>query len=193
LLEDVEEPETANDAAKLLNDAGAKARVQLVAYGPDIERGWGDGRSVAADFLFDRPALPGQIRLGPDLANVGRRLPNADWHLLHLYDPTGVTPSSVMPPYRFLFERRRMGDAPSPRALRLSPAVAETVGENYEVLPTDEAHALVAYLLSLRTDVPLLERPITTREEASPEAGTNAVPANPEPTPASSDPNVPNA
>jgi len=160
--------------------------VLLVAEGPDIERGWGRGRSVAADYLFDRPAMPGSLRLGPDLANTGTRLPSADWHYLHLFDPKSVVSTSVMPPYRFLFERRPIGRRPSPLALRLSPTVAAAVGEGIEVVPTEEAVALVAYLLSLRADVPLLERPVasggspeTNAPAASTNAGPSATPINP--------------
>lgn len=160
VLSGLKDPEAAQAAVKRLVEAGAKAQVQLLAHGPDIDRGWGRGRSVATDFLYDRPAMPGTIRLGPDLANAGARLLSADWHYVHLYDPRGVVENTVMPPYRFLFERRKVGEEPSPLALRLGDAAAQRVGEGYEILPTDDAVALVAYLLSLRSDVPLLERPL---------------------------------
>ena len=39
----------------------------------DIDRKWGVRRSAPRDYLFDRPVLLGQERLGPDLANVGKR------------------------------------------------------------------------------------------------------------------------
>jgi cbb3-type cytochrome oxidase cytochrome c subunit len=180
------DPDIVNANAKRLNEAGGKAQVQLVAEGPDIQRGWGRGRSVAADFLFDKPALPGTIRLGPDLANVGARLSSAEWHYLHLFDPESATPKSVMPPYRFLFERRKIDRVPSPQALRLSPATAASVGEGVEIVPTDDAVALVAYLLSLRSDVHLLERPLAgdgAPNTNAPTASTNATsigsPTNP--------------
>jgi len=171
------DPDTANADAKRLTETGAKAQVQLVAEGSDIERGWGRGRSVAADFLFDRPAMPGTIRLGPDLANVGVRLPSAEWHYLHLFDPENATPKSVMPPYRFLFDRQEIGRVPSPKALRLGPATAASVGEGIEIVPTDDAVALVAYLLSLRSNVHLLERPLAgggAQDTNPPPASTNA-------------------
>ena len=41
----------------------------------DIERKWGDRRSAPRDYIFDRPVLLGVSRMGPDLANVGKRLP----------------------------------------------------------------------------------------------------------------------
>jgi cbb3-type cytochrome oxidase cytochrome c subunit len=36
---------------------------------------WGDRRSVPRDYIFDRPALIGKARLGPDLANIGKAAP----------------------------------------------------------------------------------------------------------------------
>src|SRR5437899_2290827 len=41
----------------------------------DIDRKWGERRSAPRDYLFDRPALLGKMRMGPDLANVGKRAP----------------------------------------------------------------------------------------------------------------------
>jgi cbb3-type cytochrome oxidase cytochrome c subunit len=43
--------------------------------GADIDRKWGDRRSVPRDYIFDRPALLGRMRLGPDLSNIGKRAP----------------------------------------------------------------------------------------------------------------------
>ncbi len=39
----------------------------------DIERKWGERRSAPRDYLFDRPVMLGQERMGPDLSNVGKR------------------------------------------------------------------------------------------------------------------------
>ncbi|PYK30372.1 MAG: hypothetical protein DME57_07055 [Verrucomicrobia bacterium] len=41
----------------------------------DIDRKWGERRSAPRDYLFDRPVLLGQERLGPDLSNIGKRAP----------------------------------------------------------------------------------------------------------------------
>jgi len=164
------DPAAAAATVKALTDAGAKAQVQLRPQGPDIARGWGRGRTVAADFLYDNPALPGQIRLGPDLANIGARVPSPEWHYLHLYDPQAVNPKSVMPPYRFLFERRNPGDQLAPDSFRAGGAGSGDTGDGVELVPTPEARALVAYLLSLRSDVPLLERPVARGDEPDSES-----------------------
>src|SRR5437867_5343667 len=41
----------------------------------DIDRKWGERRSAPRDYIFDRPVVLGQERLGPDLANIGKRAP----------------------------------------------------------------------------------------------------------------------
>ena len=158
---------TADKAQRALKVGGAEARVEMVVLGPDIQRGWGVARSVAADYLFDRTVMLGSQRIGPDLANLGMRLPDAAWHFQHLYDPKSVVAKSVMPPYRFLFEERKPGMVGGASAGSSTNAAATVlfndlgvarIGDR-EVVATDEARALVAYLLSLRADVPLFERP----------------------------------
>ena len=79
-----------------------------------------------------------------------------------------------MPPYRCLFERRKIGWQPSPGALRLSGEFAPPPG--CEIVPKPEAKALVAYLLSLKADAALFEAPIAASVPAV-VAASNA-PAN---------------
>jgi cbb3-type cytochrome oxidase cytochrome c subunit len=164
--------EAADAAAKALNSTGGKAQVWIVPMGPDIARGWGLRRSVAEDFLFDYPLMLGSQRIGPDLANAGVRLPDPKWHLLHLYAPRTQVKGSMMPPYRFLFEKRRIERVPSADALVLPPELAPESG--FEVVPKPEAKALVGYLTSLRADAPLFDAPLTVAEAAV-ESSTNSV------------------
>ncbi len=42
---------------------------------PDPHPKWGERRSAPRDYLFDRPVLLGKMRMGPDLANVGKGAP----------------------------------------------------------------------------------------------------------------------
>ncbi|PWU16479.1 MAG: hypothetical protein C5B50_13515 [Verrucomicrobia bacterium] len=146
-------PEGADDLVKALTAAGAKAYRENVALGPDIARGWGKRQSVADDFLYDYPVMLGSQRIGPDLAGVGARLPDENWHLRHLYAPKSVVPGSTMPPYRFLFERRKIEHGASPDAM--------AVEGDYEIVPATEARELAAYLTSLRADAPLFVAPLT--------------------------------
>ena len=167
--------EAANAAVKALNATSAKAQILIVPVGPDLARGgwgWGRRRSVAEDFLHDSPVMPGSQRVGPDLANIGIRQPDANWHLLHLYAPQTQVKGSTMPPYRFLFEKRRIRLQPSPEALVLPAEVAPPAG--YEVVPKPAAQALAAYLISLRADAPLFSAPLTVPGAFTPSNGTNA-------------------
>src|SRR6184192_4837017 len=41
----------------------------------DIDRKWGTRRSAPRDYIFERPALLGKMRMGPDLSNIGKRAP----------------------------------------------------------------------------------------------------------------------
>jgi cbb3-type cytochrome oxidase cytochrome c subunit len=164
-------PAAASKAVKVLNATSAKAQLGIVPVGPDLSRGWGRRRSVAEDFLFDSTAMPGSQRVGPDLANVGTRLPDPQWHLLHLYAPRLQVKGATMPLYRFLFEKRKIDRHRSLDALALSGDFAPP--PDYEVVPKPAAKALAAYLISLHSDAPLFVAPITVAT-AAPTAPTNA-------------------
>jgi cbb3-type cytochrome oxidase cytochrome c subunit len=165
----------ADPIVKAVTDAGGKIEVNVIPTGADISRGWGKRRTVAQDYVYDSVVQVGTRRAGPDLANVGApsRKPDASWQLRHLYAPQAEVEGSTMPPYRFLFEKRKTGPVPSDDALKLTGKYAPPAG--YEIVPTDEARALVAYLLSLRADAPLFESPVTPPPAPAP--ATNAVAA----------------
>ena len=61
--------------------------------------------SSADESSWDHPFQWGSKRTGPDLARVGTKYSN-QWHYQHLVDPRSVSPSSVMPSYAWLTERR---------------------------------------------------------------------------------------
>jgi cbb3-type cytochrome oxidase cytochrome c subunit len=160
------EKEPADAAVDQINAAGGKAEIHIVPLGPDIARGWGLRRSVAEDFLYDDPVQLGNMRIGPDLAGVGSRLPDANWQLVHLYAPRSEVKDSAMPPFRYLFQVRKIGGKPSPDALVFSKGFEPPAG--YEVVPTPEAQQLAAYLLSLHADVPLYDAPFTQAAVSKP-------------------------
>jgi len=151
-------------------------QVRPKGFGTDVERGWGarpgEVQSVNADYLYDRPVMLGTQRVGPDLANIGLRQPDAMLLLKHLYNPRLITPNSVMPPYRFLFEKRplKLGELPAPDALPLG----NEVPAGYEIVPTDDALALVAYLLSQHSEAVLFETPPPLTNKVAKAASTNA-------------------
>lgn len=137
-----------------MGDDGKVIPAEIV--NPDIERGWGNRASVARDYIREPRVYLGTMRTGPDLRNVGARR-DANWNHLHLYYPELTTKGSIMPPYPFLYEKRRIVGEPSPRALKIDRAAAEALGmpeamlpeEGYEIVPTQRAENLVAYLVAL--------------------------------------------
>jgi cytochrome c oxidase cbb3-type subunit II len=152
--------EMADAVADKISAAGGKAEIHIAATGPDLARaGWGTRQSVAEDYLYDYPVQPGNLRAGPDLSNIGVRDPDANWQLVHLYAPPGEVKDSTMPPFRYLFEVRKVGDAASPDALIFPKGFGPPAG--CEVVPKPEAKELAAYLLSLRANVPLYSAPFT--------------------------------
>jgi len=123
--------------------------------GYDFARGWGERRTVAADYLFDSPVMAGSQRIGPDLANIGLRQPDANQLLLHLYNPKITMlngKKSNMPSFPYLFEERKIGSSPSSDALKFPASFEPKAG--YEIVPKPAAQQLVSYLRSLRSDTP---------------------------------------
>jgi cytochrome c oxidase cbb3-type subunit II len=139
-------------------------RAESFGNNSDIKRGWATRRTVPRDYAYDQPIMLGTMRTGPDLANIGAgpgkdcRWYAADWHHKHLYNPRMMTPGSIMPPFRFLYEKRKIVGEPAADALAFTGDWAGELEPGFEVVPTDEAKDLVAYLLSLdRTSVALPE------------------------------------
>jgi cytochrome c oxidase cbb3-type subunit 2 len=91
------------------------------------------------------------MRTGPDLFNVGSRLPDRKWQLLHLYQPRALVPWSLMPAFPFLFERKAAPDAED-EVIDVPKPYAPASGV---IVATEDARALVAYLLALKHDYPI--------------------------------------
>lgn len=125
--------------------------------GSDIDRKWGVRRTVARDYINDGDIFLGTSRLGPDLTNVGVRQKEPSWYYQLLYHPASVDAGSAMPAYPWLFKTQKIVGQPSQDALQLAKGAAPPAG--YEVVPTDDAKVLVAYLLALKRNYPLPEAP----------------------------------
>jgi cytochrome c oxidase cbb3-type subunit 2 len=131
-------------------------QVRSGAFSTDVEKKLGPRPTVARDYLREMPAFLGSLRIGPDLANVGLRSSEANWFHQHLYEPSTITPGSNMPSYRYLYENRRIVGQPSAEAVSgLKGPHAPKPG--YEIVPSEDAKVLVAYLLSLKRDYSLPE------------------------------------
>ena len=100
---------------------------------------------------------------------------SAAWHHVHLYSPRSINVDSVMPSYRFLYEARRISDAPSADALHLTGSDAPR--EGWEIVPTFDAKCLVAYLMSLNQSHPLKEVRSAAPAAASPAVSPAPAPA----------------
>jgi cytochrome c oxidase cbb3-type subunit 2 len=102
--------------------------------------------SAPGDFTYQTPELLGSERTGPDLTNIGVRQSSEVWQYIHLYNPRAVVPESVMPAFDWMF--RVVDKAPAGlSAIALPKAFAPPDGV---VIPTPDAQALLAYLLSLK-------------------------------------------
>jgi len=118
-------------------------QVRRPDYGSDKARGWGERQSVARDYIHQaRPQLGGS-RLGPDLANYGARNPTEDGIYRLLYEGSATHPS-----YRFLFEDRAIVGERSAKAISPTGALAPKSGR--QIVPTERAQTLAAYLLTLK-------------------------------------------
>lgn len=131
-------------------------QVRRKGFGSDFERGWGNRQSVPRDYIEQERVMLGTMRTGPDLTNVGARYPEL-WQYQHLYNPQITSPGSTMPPYSFLFEVQKINELTGPAAEALELPEQYHPGAGYEVVPTQRAKDLVAYLLNLSQDYELPE------------------------------------
>ena len=93
-----------------------------------------------------------------ELTAEGKPLPyTAAWHHRHLYNPRSVSEDSNMPPYRFLYEKRRIAGAASPEALNFVGDSGEKPETGWEIVPSYDAQCLVAYLMTRDQSHPLKE------------------------------------
>lgn len=135
-------------------------QVRRAGFGADFERGWGNRQSVARDYIEADRVMLGTMRTGPDLSNVGLRYSEL-WQYQHLYNPQITSPGSTMPPYAFLFDVQPISEfrGPSPDAIELPDEYHP--GDGLEVVPSQRARDLVAYLMNLQQDYELPEMKFT--------------------------------
>ena len=134
--------------------------------------------SKAGEFVYDHPFQWGSKRTGPDLAREGTqkiRKPNS-WHFNHMYEPSSISPGSIMPRYPWLFENdidislteakikamQTLGVpyeqgyekmANDDLKKQANEIVADLKKENIKAMPEKEIIALIAYLQRLGTDI----------------------------------------
>ncbi|AGK58646.1 Cbb3-type cytochrome oxidase, cytochrome c subunit [Hyphomicrobium denitrificans 1NES1] len=102
--------------------------------------------SAPGDFAYQTPELLGSERTGPDLTNIGARQPSSVWQYIHLYNPRAVVPQSIMPSFSWMFD---VVDK-APQGVNSVPLPKEYAPSHGVVIPSHQAQALLAYLLSLK-------------------------------------------
>jgi cytochrome c oxidase cbb3-type subunit I/II len=135
--------------------------------------------SRAGEFIYDRPAQWGRVRIGPDLARQGGRN-SSYWHWTHFQNPQEVSPGSVMPDYQHLVQQKIPWEKIAEEGVKQEQAIAQAksqaefvaaeivkqggppVYEGSMVLDT-QIVALIAYLQRLGTD---LNRPQPSKSGA---------------------------
>jgi len=139
--------------------------------------------SKAGESVYDHPFQWGSKRTGPDLAREGGKYPDS-WHFNHMYEPTSMSPGSIMPAYPWLF-RRTIDVASTPAKIRAMQKMGVPYPEGYDqkanadvekqankiakslaadkiqVKPDREIIALIAYLQRLGTDIKNAPHPAT--------------------------------
>ena len=140
-------------------------QVRREELGKDLERGFGQRVSVPRDYIMQSNVVLGYTRLGPDLSNVGARIKDLNWHLLHLYKPQITSPGSLMPPFPFLFETVEISETTATDSALVFPeGNPYTPKEGMAIIPTKRAIALVEYLLNLDIHYNLPEAVITKND-----------------------------
>ena len=104
----IEQWDEIKDTVRALKDrAGAQFKLLPVAdEWPDVVNGVARRQSVSRDFLFDAHAMPGVMRVGPCLSNVGARQTDLNALYAKIYNSQAGGQSSHMPPYKYLFNVR---------------------------------------------------------------------------------------
>lgn len=136
--------------------------------------------SKAGEFVYDHPFQWGSKRTGPDLAREGGKYPNS-WHFNHMYEPSSMSPGSIMPNYPWLFTNnldtaitgakiramQKMG-VPYPKDYatianhelmqQADEISADLAKEKIQVKSNKEIVALIAYLQRLGKDIKLEQK-----------------------------------
>jgi len=141
--------------------------------------------SKAGEFIYDHPFQWGSKRTGPDLARVGGKYPNS-WHFNHMYEPSSISPGTVMPNYPWLFEND-IDTAITPAKIRAMQTLGVPYPEGYDkkankdliiqangialnlkmdkitIKSNKEIVALIAYLQRIGTDIKLEQKTATNK------------------------------
>jgi cytochrome c oxidase cbb3-type subunit I/II len=136
--------------------------------------------SKAGEFIYDHPFQWGSKRTGPDLARIGGKYPDS-WHFNHMYEPSSMSPGSIMPAYPWLFENDLDMDiipakiramqtlgVPYPEGydktanddlMKQAESISKRLaGDKIQIKSNKEIVALIAYLQRVGTDIKLEQK-----------------------------------
>lgn len=105
--------------------------------------------SRSGEFVYDRPFLWGSRRMGPDVARIGGKYPDA-WHKKHMDNPASMVPGTNMPAYAFLNSEKVDPDLTRKKmqVLGFPFTEADITGLSGKT----EMDAMIAYLQKLGSD-----------------------------------------
>jgi cytochrome c oxidase cbb3-type subunit I/II len=86
--------------------------------------------SKAGEYVYDHPFQWGSKRTGPDLMRVGGKYGDA-WHYNHLFDPSSMSPGSIMPSYPWLFDSK-IDYSVTPKKIAAMKTLGVPYPEGYE-------------------------------------------------------------
>ncbi|MBC7552524.1 MAG: cytochrome-c oxidase, cbb3-type subunit I [Taibaiella sp.] len=139
--------------------------------------------SKAGEFVYDHPFQWGSKRTGPDLARIGGKYPDS-WHFNHMYEPSSISPGSIMPNYQWLFTNE-IDTAVTPAKIRAmitlgvpyaagydrqanadlinqaNGIVSSLAKDNIKIKNSKEILAVIAYLQRVGTDIKLAQKTTT--------------------------------
>lgn len=92
--------------------------------------------SKAGEFVYDHPFQWGSKRTGPDLARVGGKYPDS-WHFNHMYEPSSISPGTVMPNYPWLFDTKLDIDI-TPAKIRAMQKMGVPYPEGYDKIANQD-------------------------------------------------------
>ena len=111
--------------------------------------------SKAGEFIYDHPFQWGSKRTGPDLAREGGKYPDS-WHFNHMYEPSSMSPGSVMPAYPWLIENN-LDTAITPAKIRAMQKLGVPYPEGYDAIANadlmKQADGIVANLANDKINV----------------------------------------
>jgi cbb3-type cytochrome oxidase cytochrome c subunit len=103
---------------------------------------WGERRSAPRDYLFEHPVLLGKMRLGPDLANIGKAAPAEEENAAPAANPAAPTTPQASPTPNAA-PAASPGVSPAKAAATTSPAPA-SASPAAPASPTPAANANTA-------------------------------------------------